>query len=108
MTLSGLLGTYYTKPTYIQERINGENHIRTSNSPFRIGLYTIGMAGLGLSSSKLFAYASIVNPSILPLSIALTSAIFGGASLYAYTRPKGALLSWGSSLYGAVLGLVGL
>lgn len=56
------------------------------------------MAGLGLSSSPLFAMVSMQNPAILPTAIGISTFMFGSASLYAYTRPSGALLSWGSSL----------
>ena len=83
-------------------------HHYTTNSPLRLGLYGMGFAGLGLMSAPLFAKAALINPAILPTSIALTTGIFGAASLYAYTRPKDALLSWGSSLYGALWGLIGL
>lgn len=66
------------------------------------------MVGLGISSSPLFAMLAMKNPIILPTAIGISSFIFGSASLYAYTRPKDALLSWGSSLYGALFGMIGL
>lgn len=80
----------------------------SKNSPFRIGLYSMGMAGLGLAAAPLFAKASLINPAILPTAIAVSTAIFGASSIYAYTRPKDSLLSWGKSLYGALFGLIGL
>lgn len=40
--------------------------------------------------------------------IVLSASIFGSASLYAYTRPKDSLISWGSSLYSALFGMIGL
>lgn len=66
------------------------------------------MAGLGLSSSVLFGALNIVNPAILPLSVAITGAVFGSASLYAYMKPKDSLLGIGSSLYAGLFGLIGL
>lgn len=57
---------------------------KTVNSPFRLGLFGMGIAGLGLSASPLFAMYSMVNPAILPASCAISTAIFGSASIYAY------------------------
>lgn len=66
------------------------------------------MVGLGVSSSPLFAMLAMKNSVILPTAIGISSAIFGSASIYAYTRPKDSLLTWGSSLYGALFGMIGL
>jgi len=66
------------------------------------------MAGLGLSSSVLFGALNIINPAILPISIGITGAVFGSASLYALYKPKGSLLGLGSSLYAGLFGLLGL
>ena len=49
-----------------------------------------------------------INPTILPASLAVTSLIFGSASVYAYMQPKDSLLSWGKSLQGALFGIIGL
>jgi len=82
--------------------------LKTTNSPFRVGLYGMAMAGLGLSASPLFAMVSMQNPAILPTSILISSCLFGAASMYAYSKPKDSLLSWGSSLYGCLYGLIGM
>jgi len=50
----------------------------------------------------------MINPAILPTSILISTAIFGSASAYAYTRPKDSLIGWGSSLYAGVFGLIGI
>ncbi len=52
--------------------------------------------------------AANINPAILPASIAITTILFGSASAYAYMKPKDSLLSWGSSLYAGLIGLIGL
>jgi len=74
----------------------------------RLGLFSLGCAGLGLGAYPLFLYANAINPAILPLSIGISAAVFGSASLYAYTRKQDSLLSWGSSLVSGLLGLIGL
>jgi len=87
--------------------LNGKQIVRTENPASRMALYGIGVAGLGSSASLLFAMANSINPAILPVSIGLSSLVFGGASYYAYMRPKDSLLSWGRVLYPALIGLIG-
>ena len=48
----------------------------------------------------------MVNPSLVPSAILLTTSISAGASLYAYLKPKGSLLKWGGPLMGGLLGLI--
>lgn len=108
MALGGIIGTSSMAPQQYSEEINGQTHLKSTNTPLRVGLYGLGMAGLGLSSSVLFGALNIVNPAILPLSIGITGAVFGSASLYAYMKPKDSLLSLGSSLYAGLFGLIGL
>ncbi len=64
--------------------------------------------GLGLGAAPLMAFASAVNPSIVPTCLGLTAAIFGGASLMAYKMPKDSMLGYGRVLGGSLLGLIGL
>ncbi len=78
------------------------------NSPARIGLYGMGVMGLGLGAAPLFMMAQAVSPTIIPTALALTTAIFGGASLVAYNMPKDKMLGMGGVLMGSLLGLIGL
>jgi len=71
-------------------------------------MYGTGIIGLGLSAAPLLAYASMISPSIVPTCLGLTTAIFGGASLAAYSMPKDSMLKYGRVLGGSLLGLIGL
>lgn len=73
-----------------------------------MGLYGMGIAGLGLSTAPLFMMAQAVSPTILPTALGITTAIFGGASLVAYNMPKDKMLGFGGVLGGSLLGLLGL
>ena len=106
--LIGLISVQYMKAKPVTEYQVGVPIHRTENSPLRIGLYTMGVLGLGLSSSPLFAAASFLNPSILTNAIGLTCGIFGGASLMAYNMPKDKMLSYGRLMMGSLFGLIGL
>lgn len=66
------------------------------------------MAGLGLTAAPMMGMFNMVNPAIVPTAAVVSASIFGAASLYAYTRPKDSLISWGSSLYSALFGMIGL
>lgn len=112
-TLVGFIGTSFTQPTdVVEEESIPPNQkvsiLKTVNSPFRHALHGLGVVGLGLSAAPLFALAAMVNPSILPTCIGLTTAIFGGASLIAYSQPAGQMLKYGRVLTGGLFGLIGL
>jgi hypothetical protein len=46
--------------------------------------------------------------SILPLTMGISAAIFGGASLTALFLPRGFMLGYGSVLMGGLIGLLSL
>ena len=113
MTLGGFIPLSFMKPEYNVniEKINQNEKIEyltSRNSILRQVLYGMGTIGLGLSAAPLMAFASMVNPSILPTCLGLTTAIFGGASLMAYRMPKDSMLKYGGVLGGSLLGLIGL
>ena len=66
------------------------------------------MVGLGLSTAPLIGIANAISPAILPTTLGITAALFGGASLGALRMKNGAMLSYGSILGGSLLGLIGL
>merc|ERR1712100_811335 len=106
--LGGFIGASYMTPTMNTVEKNGYTHLVSSNSPLRVGLYGLGCVGMGFLSAPLFAAVSHINPAIVPTAVVLSSGIFGAASAYAYTRPAGSLLSWGSSLYAGLIGIIGM
>ena len=108
MTIGGFVGTTYMKPYNVIEKMNGVEIFKTVNSPARLGLYGMGVLGLGLGAAPLFMMAQAVSPTIIPTSLALTTAVFGGASLVAYNMPKDRMLGMGGVLMGSLLGLIGL
>jgi FtsH-binding integral membrane protein len=106
--LGGLIGASYMQPVHMTEYVNGVPIYKTQNTPLRLGLFGLGVMGLGLTGAPLFAMATAISPSIMPTALGLTTAIFGGASLMAYNMPKGKMLGYGGALGGALLGLIGL
>lgn len=112
-SLVGLIGSSYMSPTYLvkQESLNERERVETivaQNSFLRQVLYGTGIIGLGLSAAPLLGYVSMVSPGIIPTALGLTTAIFGGATLAAYSMPKDKMLGYGRALTGSLIGLIGL
>lgn len=68
----------------------------------------MGVLGLGLGGAPLFMMAQAVSPTIIPTALAITTAVFGGASMIAYSMPKDKMLGMGRVLMGSLFGLIGL
>lgn len=107
-TLGGFISSYRMKPIDHVENINGVEIYKTTNTPLRVGLFSLGVLGLGLSASPLFLMTHMLTPTVIPTALGLTTAIFGGASLVAYNMPKDKMLGYGGVLGGSLLGLIGL
>jgi FtsH-binding integral membrane protein len=105
---AGLIGASVMKPLPANETYNGHTIYKTQNSPLRLGLYGMGVAGLGLSASPLLAYAYMVSPNIIINALAAATGIFGGASYVAYSMPKDKMLGYGRILGGSLMGLIGI
>lgn len=108
MTLVGLIGCQSVQPTYITEYVNGHLVYKTANSPGRIALYAMGLIGLGMTAAPAIGMVAMTSPSTIPMAMAMTAAIFGGASLAAYNIPTDKMASIGKVLMGSLLGLIGL
>jgi len=68
----------------------------------------MGLAGLGLSAAPMIAMSTMVSSTIVPTCMAITAAIFGGASLVAYNTPSDKMASMGRILGGSLIGLIAL
>ena len=108
MTIGGFIGTNRISPIDTVEKVSGVEVFKTTNTALRLGLYSMGVIGLGLGASPLFMIANTISPTIIPTAVGLTTAIFGGASLIAYNMPKDKMLGYGGVLTGSLLGLIGL
>lgn len=63
---------------------------------------------MGLASTQFFIDAQAVSPSIIPIAFGITTSIFGGASLMAFSTPTDKILGYGRVLVGSLLALAGL
>jgi hypothetical protein len=92
--------------TTLSEVRKGEQILRTKNSIARLSVYGVGCILLGLSASPLFYSLNSISANILPSTMAITTAIFGGASLMGFVLPRGFMLGYGSVLSGGLAGLL--
>lgn len=94
--------------TTLSEMRKGEQMVRTKNSLERLAIYGVGCLSLGFSASPLFYSINEISMNILPLTMGVSAAIFGGASLLGLILPRGFMLGYGSVLMGGIIGLIGL
>lgn len=92
----------------LSEMKRGEQVVRTKNSPARLAVYGAGCISLGFSISPLLYSINEISMNILPLTMGITGAIFGGSSLVGLLLPRGFMLGYGSVLTGGLLGLLAL
>ncbi len=71
-------------------------------------MFGIGCIAMGLSASPLFLSIQEVSTAILPMTMGVTAAIFGGASLMGLILPRTMMLGYGGALGGSFLGILGL
>jgi FtsH-binding integral membrane protein len=63
---------------------------------------------MGVSAAPIFLVIQDVSTTILPLTMGITGAIFGGSSLVGLALPKGSMLGYGPIFLGGLFGLIGL
>ena len=108
MSFSGVFTFHSTGSELTYKQVEGKTVPYVKPSFARQLSYFAIYTGNGLMLSKLVLAANLVNPAIIPMSIALTALTFGGASLYAYNKPLGSFSKYGGFLSGGLLGLIGM
>ena len=76
--------------------------------PGRTIAYGALCTSMGAVMAPMVSMSSLISPTILPVATCLSVATMAGASLFAYMKPEGSLLTWGAPLSGALTGFVGL
>ena len=101
--------SFFTRShSFIATDSKGNQYLTSENSLARRILYGTFVGSMGLSMSPILAHFLFVNPMIIATSLALTTSICSGASVYAYYKPKGSLLWLSGPLSGALITLIGV
>lgn len=79
--------------------------IKLVHDPTRVAYFRMGVIGLGCSAAPIFLF---LDPSTVLTSLGMTTAIFGGASVAAYSTPNNCMLKWRTALAGSLFGLITL
>lgn len=95
------------KPKIVSYVQNDDKILKTVNGKDRLLIYGLGCVALGLTAAPLFVSINEISLSIIPMTIGITSSIFGGASLLGMILPRSFMLGYGSVLFGGLMGLVG-
>jgi FtsH-binding integral membrane protein len=96
------------RPKFFEEKLKDDTINRTSNGPVRLAIFSIGCISMGLSASPFFAAVQDVSSTIVPMTMGVTAAIFGGASLVGLLLPRSTMLGYGGVLGGSFFGLISL
>jgi FtsH-binding integral membrane protein len=111
LSLGGILGVGATRFNIKKDVIVDPKNERTAvevysseNSPARIASYGAFLTGMAMCTSPLF----IAYPNAILPAFAASSAVFGSAALYAYSKPVGSLSLWGPTLSAGLGGLLGV
>lgn len=102
--ICGVLGMSATKYDIWKSKYG----LTSTNSVERKISFTALTAGMGLTMAPTVSMVAEISPMILPVSVALSFATMGGASLYAYKSENAKLLTLKAPLMGALTGLVGV
>jgi FtsH-binding integral membrane protein len=95
-------------PKFFLEQKGEDTIYRTQNDAARLTIFGIGCIAMGLSASPLFLTVHEVSNTILPMTMGITAAIFGGASIAGLILPRSMMLGYGGVLMGGLFGLIGL
>lgn len=108
ISLGGIFTFNMYPPQYVTKKIQGKNAPYAEQPLARKISYAAIFTGMGMSLSPLIMMADMMNPVIVPMSIALTMFTFGGISAYAYNRPLGSFDKLSGVLTGGLFGLIGM
>lgn len=108
ISFSSIFGLEKFKYQLKQKMINKTIIQYSENDPARLISYAGLVTGFGITMVPMVTICNAVSPLILPLSVLLSTFVFGGSSLFAYYKPNKSLLKYQAPLMGALMGFVGI
>lgn len=91
-----------------KENYDGKLVTVTEHSTRNKLAYGVLSVSNGLTIAPLVLISSAVNPLILPTALVLSAGTMGGASWYALSKKNSDINLWGPTLYGGLIGMVGM
>jgi len=109
MSIGGIIAMNRIAPEITLEKgPKGQMIEKWSNPPSRLAAFSAIIAGSGVMLSPFMQSLLFYNPAIIPMAAGLSVLTMGGASLYAMYKPLGQFKAWESTLYGGLVGLIGM
>jgi len=109
MSIGGIVAMSRIQPQITLEKgAKGQMIEKWTNPPSRLAAFSAVIAGSGIMLSPFMQSLLFINPGIIPMAAGLSIMTMGGASLYAMYKPLGQFKSWESTLYGGLVGLIGM
>jgi len=108
MSIGGIVAMNRIPPQISLERVGNKEVEKWTNPPSRQLAFSSIIAGSGIMISPFIQGLCMVNPGIIPMAAGLSIFTMGGASLYAMYKPLGHFKAWESTLYSALIGMIGM
>jgi len=109
LSIGGIVAINRIPPEIVVEK-NAQNQMveKWTNPLNRKLAFSAIIAGSGIMIAPFIRGLLFVNPGIIPMAAGLSLLTMGGASLYAMYKPLGHFKAWESTLYGGLIGLIGM
>jgi len=109
MSIGGIVAMGRIPPQIVVEKdVKGKMVEKWTNSLGRKLAFSSIIAGSGIMLAPFMKGLIMINPAIIPMAAGLSIFTMGGSSLYAMYKPLGQFKAWESTLYGTLLGLIGM
>lgn len=108
MGLGCTLATTMIKPTYESILSKGQQIRITVNPPARELTFAAMTIGMGMIMAPMVSIITVIDPTILPISVLITGATFGTCAIVASRIKDTSIMAWKAPLMGGLFSLVGL
>lgn len=98
LSMASVLGISFIKPEIKTKTINGQEIVFAKDKPLRELAYGGLVAGMGISLAPLMQIIYEVSPMIVPMSLGLTGALFGGCWWYSKRCTDLQMMKWRAPL----------
>lgn len=97
-SMAGVIGINYYKPKYQTCYVENELIHYSENEPMREASFWCLTGGMGVMMSPLIGMMMAIDPTIVPLSVVLSSMVFGGCAYYATVCKDTQMMKWKAPL----------
>lgn len=108
LSIGGIVAMNKIPPQIKIENIGNKTTETWVNPPSRQLAFSTIIAGSSVMLAPFIQGLCMINPGIIPMAAGLSIFTMGGASLYAMYKPLGHFKAWESTMYSALIGMIGM